>query len=237
VSTDGIRASGHGLSGTRPFAPWDSRGREAGSAVKAPVHRPLGGGTVAPVHAPTRNPKPGSVGVTRATIRKLGKRRDVASLLALLGATEVRESTKLRKAILMSLEPLQDRAATRAMTGLVKADPDRGVRVLAMWVLRGLVDRTSIDFLVDVLEHSGDKRIRIYAGDALANTGADEGLRALVKALDDRSATVRIAAARNLAQLGDLSAGPAIEAAIHRTGNPYQRWLLSLKLGQLKRLS
>jgi hypothetical protein len=72
-----------------------------------------------------------------------------------------------------------------------------------------LADR--VTDLSTTLEHSGDEKARISAAIALGRLADSRGVPALVKALDDSSASVRSVAASALGHIADPSAIPALE--------------------------
>lgn len=172
--------------------------------------------------------------VDERTIQGIEGRGDTGALLRLLGEDEVRESAKLRKRILIGLKKLHDRAATQTMFHVVEQDYDQGVRLTAMAVLRAVGDPASVPFLVKALKQSDDDGIRIHAIAALANASRGGAVEPLIAALDDRSATVRIAASEALARIGDPAAIPGMEAAKRTARNPFVSFALKIDLEKLR---
>lgn len=172
--------------------------------------------------------------ITRPLIRSVAKRGDAGALLKMLRSDQVEGSTVLRKSVLVNLLPLRDPIVAPMMMQLTDRDPDLGVRKLAMGVLAALGDRRTVPFLVGTLRRTSDNTIKVHAMKGLANSRVNEAVHPLIDALDDPSGAVRMAAARALADIGDIAAIPAIEAALRRTRNPLFRTSLKMALERLR---
>jgi HEAT repeat protein len=78
---------------------------------------------------------------------------------------------------------------------------------------------------------------RLYAVDGLERTGLPDAVPSLVTALRDRDGTVRAAAARAFANLGDPAALAPLRRAVGATWRPWVKLQMWLALRELEQRS
>jgi HEAT repeat protein len=174
------------------------------------------------------------VAVSWGEIQKLQKRGDTASLVATLTGDEVRELPKHRRHIALALGQLRDPRSVEVLMQVARQDSDMQVRRIAMQALAHIGDRAAVPLFVETL-HCDDGALRLHASIGLGNSGANEAVRPLIELLDDSKTSVRSAAARRLADLGDEAAvGPIREAKRRAWWRPFHRMSMKLALDILE---
>ncbi len=175
------------------------------------------------------------VAVSWGEIEKLRKRRDTAALLAMLTGDEARGAPKQRRHIGVALQELRDPGSVDVLVTVAREDSDVQVRRIAMRALALIGDRAALPLFVQTLQTSDDVALRVHAIAGLGNSGANEAVQPLVGALRESRAGVRSAAARRLADLGDVAAVEPLRDAVHRAWwRPLHRMALKQSLDRLE---
>lgn len=198
-----------------PVQPPETPEREESEAALTPLERYL------------RALQDGSEEVRAAAIEALRGMGD-AAVDALIGA--LRDKSYVVR--IAAAEALGDMGGTRAVEPLigVLTDTDQDVRIAGAAALGRLRDRRAVSPLINLCSdpYVG---VRHAAADALAAIG-DGALEALLAALTDPAAIVRVAAARALGSMKDPRAVPALIERLSDPG-PEVRWSAAQALGDI----
>jgi HEAT repeat protein len=158
---------------------------------------------------------------------------DTGELIGLLESPGVRKEPGLRARIVEALVKLRDPNSVEALSRVVREDESRTVRGGALFALAKIGDRGSVPLFVEML-NGRDHNLRLRAIWGLASTRANEAVAPLIAALDDPKPSIRAAAARGLADIGDPMALPHLREAARRTKRPWLRARLRLAVARLE---
>ena len=123
------------------------------------------------------------------------------------------------------LKTLKD-AGTTGTEALLEAldDPERGIRLRAIWALGQLKDTQAVRSLTSILSSSGSAQEKHTAAEALAVIGDNSALEPLIMALQfDDEESVKRAAADALAVLGDKRAVDVLVQSLRTASQPLVR--------------
>ena len=140
---------------------------------------------------------------------------DAADVLANVLAHD--SDAPVREMTAWALGNIEAKSGVTALSNALRHDADDRVRETAAWALARTEDRSSVEVLGVVAEGDRSARVRGTAAWAIGQLRGN-GTKApagLVHLLKDDSEDVRLKAAWALGQVGDSSALPAIETALH----------------------
>lgn len=123
---------------------------------------------------------------------------------------------------------------TTALLGALKDTPGT-IAGETLQALGRVADPSAIPTLTDALSTDTEDRNRIFAANALGNYDNDLARTALVAALTDKHARVRLAAVTNLGRIGNAgSIGPLIDRGLAEITTAFVREAVATALGRLK---
>ena len=93
------------------------------------------------------------------------------------------------------------------------------------------------EYLINMLQNGGSYRVRVQAANTLGQIRCQDGVPALVRALNDDHELVVISAATALGQIADTSVIPKVAAALNSNSNKAAKSQLQATLRVLKALS
>ncbi len=143
------------------------------------------------------------------TEKQLIALRDKGAVPALLGALGVNNpNVRSQAAVVLRRmgEPTPEVVA--ALTRLLLSDPDPDVRGMMAKQMEFLKDPSTVPAIMKALVHDAEEAVRQHCALALGVIGDQEGVEALIFALDDPSTEVRLYAAGALKSLKNMKAAP-----------------------------